>query len=77
MKRHCVRSSIEMAMPHHGSQVNGFAELKADGSTACGAWIYSGVFRSRWRKPGELAQIQRLSRSWLGLRVAERSPNYL
>ena len=30
--------------PHHGPQVNGFAELKADGSTACGCWIYSGVF---------------------------------
>jgi len=29
--------------PHHGPQVNGFAELKADGSTACGCWIYSGV----------------------------------
>ena len=24
--------------------VSGFGELKADGSTACGAWIYSGVF---------------------------------
>ena len=30
--------------PHHGPQLNGFAELKADGSTASGAWIYSGVF---------------------------------
>jgi hypothetical protein len=30
--------------PHHGPQVNGFAELKADGSTACGCWIY--LFRS-------------------------------
>src|SRR6266853_35527 len=29
--------------PHHGSQVNGFQELKSDGSTACGCWIYSGV----------------------------------
>ena len=29
---------------HHGPQVNGFAELKSDGSTACGCWIYSGVF---------------------------------
>ena len=29
--------------PHHGPQVNGFAELKADGSTASGCWIYSGV----------------------------------
>ena len=24
--------------------VSGFADLKADGSTACGCWIYSGVF---------------------------------
>jgi formate dehydrogenase major subunit len=29
--------------PHHGPQINGFAELKTDGSTACGCWIYSGV----------------------------------
>src|SRR5262245_55530583 len=29
--------------PHHGPQLNGFAELKTDGSTACGCWIYSGV----------------------------------
>jgi formate dehydrogenase major subunit len=28
---------------HHGPQVNGFAELKSDGSTASGCWIYSGV----------------------------------
>jgi formate dehydrogenase major subunit len=37
-------------------QLNGFAELKDDGTTACGCWIYSGVFpeagrnRSRDRK---------------------------
>jgi len=29
--------------PHHGPQVDGFGKLKADGSTACGGWIYSGV----------------------------------
>jgi len=29
--------------PHHGPQVEGFAKLKADGSTASGGWIYSGV----------------------------------
>ena len=29
--------------PHHGPQVDGYSELKADGSTACGCWIYSGV----------------------------------
>jgi len=40
-------------------QVSGFSELKEDGSTACGCWIYSGVFpeegrnraRSRRRDP--------------------------
>jgi formate dehydrogenase major subunit len=37
--------------------VGGFKELKDDGSTACGCWIYSGVFpeegknRARIRKP--------------------------
>jgi formate dehydrogenase major subunit len=38
--------------------LNGFSELKQDGSTACGCWIYSGVFpehgrnRARDRKRG-------------------------
>ncbi len=27
-------------------QVNGFTDLAADGSTACGCWIYSGVFQA-------------------------------
>jgi formate dehydrogenase major subunit len=30
--------------PHHGRQVEGFQDLAADGSTACGCWIYSGVY---------------------------------
>lgn len=29
---------------HHGRQVGGFHQLAADGSTACGCWIYSGVY---------------------------------
>jgi formate dehydrogenase major subunit len=38
-------------------QVPGYRELKADGSTACGCWIYSGIFpktdenRARKRQP--------------------------
>src|SRR5690242_854606 len=38
-------------------QVSGYRELKADGSTACGCWIYSGIFpherenRARKREP--------------------------
>jgi formate dehydrogenase major subunit len=40
-----------------GSPVSGFADLKDDGSTACGGWIYSGVYaggknQARRRKPG-------------------------
>src|SRR5690606_2850940 len=32
------------AEPHHGRQVADYQELRADGSTACGCWIYSGVY---------------------------------
>jgi formate dehydrogenase major subunit len=35
--------------------VSGFPALKADGSTACGCWIYSGVFPN----PGENRANQR------------------
>jgi formate dehydrogenase major subunit len=42
--------------------VPGFSALKADGSTACGAWIYSGVFP----KPGENRANQRASKDFYG-----------
>jgi formate dehydrogenase major subunit len=42
--------------------VNGFNELKADGSTACGCWIYSGVFP----RPGENRANQRNSQDLWG-----------
>jgi len=48
--------------PHHGPQVNGFAELKADGSTASGAWIYSGVLG----RDGVNKANSRKSRDYLG-----------
>jgi formate dehydrogenase major subunit len=42
-----------------GDPVPGFPSLKADGSTACGCWIYSGCFKdgvnqTRRRDPGDL-----------------------
>jgi formate dehydrogenase major subunit len=40
----------------------GFGALKADGSTACGAWIYSGVFP----KLGENRANQRASKDFYG-----------
>jgi formate dehydrogenase major subunit len=42
--------------------VSGFGELKADGSTACGCWIYSGVFP----RPGENRANQRNSQDLWG-----------
>jgi formate dehydrogenase major subunit len=42
--------------------VPGFTALKADGSTACGAWIYSGVFPN----PGENRSNQRASNDFYG-----------
>ena len=33
-----------------GKQLNGFAELRADGSTACGCWIFAGA----WSEKGNL-----------------------
>jgi len=42
--------------------VSGFNDLKADGSTACGCWIYSGVFP----RPGENRANQRNSQDLWG-----------
>jgi formate dehydrogenase major subunit len=42
--------------------VSGFTELKADGSTACGCWIYTGVFP----RPGENRANQRNSQDLWG-----------
>jgi formate dehydrogenase major subunit len=42
--------------------VSGYTELKADGSTACGCWIYSGVFP----KPNENLADKREPRDYLG-----------
>ena len=43
-----------------GRAVPGFAELQNDGSTACGCWIYSGIFadevnQARRRDPGDIS----------------------
>ncbi len=54
-----------------GTALSGYTALKADGSTACGCWIYSGVYadevnQSMRRKPGRGAG-QRRARVGLGL----------
>jgi formate dehydrogenase major subunit len=42
--------------------VSGYGELRADGSTACGGWIYSGVFP----RPGENRANQRNAKDLYG-----------
>ena len=44
-----------------GRPLSGFSELRDDGSTACGCWIYSGIFadgvnQARRREPGDLSK---------------------
>ena len=44
-----------------GRPLSGFTELRSDGSTACGCWIYSGIFadgvnQARRREPGDLTK---------------------
>jgi formate dehydrogenase major subunit len=42
-----------------GRPLSGFTELRSDGSTACGCWIYSGIYKdgvnqARRRDPGDI-----------------------
>lgn len=50
-----------------GAPLSGFTELRADGSTSCGCWIYSGVFaggvnQAARRRPG--AEQDWVAREW-------------
>src|SRR3712207_9099747 len=52
-----------------GEPVSGFAELEDDGLTACGRWIYSGVYadgvnQDSRRKPGAEKSLVALERGW-------------
>jgi formate dehydrogenase major subunit len=51
-----------------GKPLSGFAELKSDGSTACGVWIYSGVFAPTGQEPdGHNHAANRAGDSWVSL----------
>jgi formate dehydrogenase major subunit len=48
--------------------LKGFGDLKDDGSTACGAWIYSGVFAPTAERPeGENRAASRKGDDWVAL----------
>src|SRR4051794_9457545 len=65
-----VLAEINGYVVETGEPVPGFAQLKSDGSTACGCWIYSGVFangvnQARRREPGDVGTPEGyLSREW-------------
>jgi formate dehydrogenase major subunit len=51
-----------------GRPVGGFGELKADGSTACGGWIYSGIFAPTAEEPeGHNHAANRSGDDWVAL----------
>ena len=51
-----------------GKPVGSFVDLKDDGSTACGAWIYSGVFGPTEKEPeGHNRAANRQSDEWVSL----------
>jgi formate dehydrogenase major subunit len=51
-----------------GLPVKGFGDLKADGSTACGAWIYSGVYAPTPDRPeGRNHAANRQGDGWVSL----------
>ncbi|HEX6159369.1 MAG TPA: molybdopterin-dependent oxidoreductase, partial [Thermoanaerobaculia bacterium] len=50
------RSSLISHRSPHRSSIRHFGDLKNDGSTACGCWIYSGVFDGTNRANGRDAQ---------------------
>ena len=51
-----------------GRPVKGFGDLKDDGSTACGAWIYSGVYAPTAEEPeGHNHAANRRADDWVAL----------
>ena len=42
--RRCCSRNDRHGQPHHGPQLDKYQELKDDGTTACGCWIYCGVY---------------------------------
>jgi formate dehydrogenase major subunit len=47
-----------------GALVSGFTDLAADGSTACGCWIYSGLFAGGVNRPRQRTAKGRYGHGW-------------
>jgi formate dehydrogenase major subunit len=50
--------------PLEGRPVNSFTELKDDGSTACGAWVYSGIYAGGVNKAASRSPDDWVSLGW-------------
>jgi formate dehydrogenase major subunit len=54
--------------PLEGKPMSSFADLKDDGSTACGAWIYTGIYAPTKEHPeGQNHAANRKSDNWVSL----------
>ena len=65
-------STADQSIPA-GQQLDGFAQLKDDGKTACGCWIYSGCYTEKGNTdgpPGQHRSRRPRHRAELGLGVA-------
>ena len=49
---------------HGGPSIKHFGDLKADGSTSCGCWIYSGVFENDENKANKREPKGRYGHGW-------------
>ena len=56
--------------------IKSYKELKADGSTACGCWIYCGVMPEPGRT-GRTSVLRAIIWARLGIRMAERLQGHL
>ena len=62
-------NGVHVTGENAGKPLNGFGEMKADGSTTGGCWIYSGVYaggvnRSANKRPGQEQDIVALDWGW-------------
>ena len=64
--------------PAGRSWCSGFSDLKDDGSTACGCWIYSGVFPEPGRnRARERRDHRQPGAARMGLRLAAQPPRHV
>ena len=73
-----TRSTRSTRPPASPARSAGFSEFKDDGSTACGCWIYSGVFPEHGRnRAAERKRSDNPIQPGLGFRLAAQPPGHV